>query len=53
MLLVEQFARAALEVADHAYVMERGPDRGGGDARGAPPRRAGAGGLPGLGFTFT
>ena len=24
MLLVEQFARAALEVADHAYVMERG-----------------------------
>jgi branched-chain amino acid transport system ATP-binding protein len=24
MLLVEQFARAALEVADHAYVMEQG-----------------------------
>ena len=24
MLLVEQFARAALEVADYAYVMERG-----------------------------
>jgi branched-chain amino acid transport system ATP-binding protein len=24
MLLVEQSARAALEVADHAYVMERG-----------------------------
>jgi branched-chain amino acid transport system ATP-binding protein len=24
MLLVEQFARAALDVADYAYVMERG-----------------------------
>jgi branched-chain amino acid transport system ATP-binding protein len=24
MLLVEQFARTALEVADYAYVMERG-----------------------------
>jgi branched-chain amino acid transport system ATP-binding protein len=24
MLLVEQFAKAALEVADYAYVMERG-----------------------------
>jgi branched-chain amino acid transport system ATP-binding protein len=24
MLLVEQFARAALDIADYAYVMERG-----------------------------
>ncbi len=27
-LLVEQFARAALEVADYAYVMERGREGG-------------------------
>jgi ABC-type branched-subunit amino acid transport system ATPase component len=47
MLLVEQFAAAALNVADYGYVLENGRISVHGPADGAAQRSGGEGGLPG------
>ena len=49
-LLVEQNARAALQVADHAYVMELGEITAQGPAVAARRRPADCGELPGAGW---
>ena len=46
-LLVEQNARLALQISDHAYVLERGQHRARGSVAGAGGRPAGAGRVPG------
>ena len=47
MLLVEQFAAAALNVADYGYVLENGRIAAHGPARQVAQRSVGEGGVPG------